>query len=116
MAATLKYASWRPPFKLWIAGWDFEGPYPASSLADRPGAYAVLDVLSDGSIRNCIDVGESAEVATRVGSHDRERCWAQHTSGRRAFAVLYTDGRDDDYRSHIEQSVRASTFPPCGAF
>ena len=99
-----------------IGGWNFEGPYHAGRLADRPGVYVVLDVDSGGSAYSCVDVGESAEVAARVGSHDRERCWTRHIRGRRAFAVMYTDGRDDDYRRRIEQSVRAATSPPCGAF
>lgn len=97
-----------------IGGYDFEGPYGENGLADRPGVYAVLDMDSNGAPRSCIDVGESGAVATRIANHDREQCWIRNTEGRRAFAVLYTDGTDDDYRKTIEGQVRLSVSPPCG--
>ena len=96
-----------------IGGYDFEGPYGESKLAGLPGVYVVLDVNNDGSY-SCIDVGESGKVDTRIANHDREQCWIRNTEGRRAFAVLYTDGTDDDYRKTIEGQVRLSVSPPCG--
>lgn len=96
-----------------IGNWEFEGPYGESKLADRPGVYVVLDVKNDGSY-NCIDVGESGKVATRIANHNRKRCWALNTEGQRAFAVLYTDDFDDSYRRSIEELVRLSMFLPCG--
>ena len=97
-----------------IGGREFEGPYGESELDDRPGVYAVLDVDRNGTPRKCIDVGESGEVATRIASHDRKQCWTRNTEGQRAFAVLYTDGTDDDYRRTVEGQVRLSVSPLCG--
>ena len=111
----LKHASWRFPV-LRIGGWDFEEPCSASGLRDAPGVYAVLDIRDAGASYACIDVGESDQVATRVNSHGREQCWSRNTTGRRAFAVLYTVGHDDGRRRQIEQDVRRSMSPPCGAF
>ena len=99
-----------------LGNWNFEGPYTTSRLADRPGVYAVLDVHNNGASYTCIDVGESDEVATRVGNHRRTGCWKRHTRGQRAFAVLYTDGCNDDYRRLVEQDVRRSVSPPCGVY
>ena len=97
-----------------IGGLDFGGPYGEGQLSDSPGVYAVLDIRGGGASYACIDVGESDKVATRVSGHDRKPCWFRNTLGRRAFAVLYMDGYNSDYRKLIEQDVRRSVSPPCG--
>lgn len=118
---TIRHA-WRDPPAvpcrvLDVAGMLFSGAYhDAADLRDAPGVYAVLDVRRDRRGRykyGCVDVGTSESVRSRVGSHDRKRCWLRHAEGALAFAVLYTDSAA--HRMRIEKAARALLAPPCGA-
>jgi hypothetical protein len=58
-----------------IGKYEFEGPYhDTASLKDRSGVYAILD-HKEGEHYGLLDVGESANVKTRVETHDRKDCW-----------------------------------------
>ncbi|GAA5335981.1 hypothetical protein YIM730264_20040 [Thermus hydrothermalis] len=98
-----------------IVRWTFEGPYPLGEtwrLQDRSGVYVILDLHPDGYY--CLDVGESAQVKTRVETHDRTDCWRRHRGGALYVAVLYTPNLQQPGRSAIEQEIRRQYNPPCG--
>jgi hypothetical protein len=96
-----------------IDTYNFEGPYPSTRyIYDRAGIYAVLSrsLLS----YRVLDVGESANLRTRLENHDRSTCWARHKQGSIEFAVLYTPGMSQRGRMQIEQQIRNKFDPPCG--
>jgi len=97
-----------------IDKYDFEGPYSdTSSLEDRSGVYVILDYRDDGK-HYVLDVGESAQVRTRVENHDRKDCWDLNREGNLRFAVHYTPGLQQAGRMAIEQEIRDKYNPPCG--
>ena len=92
-----------------IGNYNFEGPYrDTEKLKDRSGVYAILCPQSQKT-RKVIDIGESAQVKTRVQNHDREDCWQRHCRDRWLVAVYYTTDRED-----IEKALRQKYQPPCG--
>ncbi len=96
-----------------IGRYAFDGPYDSAEfLEDRSGVYAVLDRRIDGYW--VLDVGESAQVKTRVVTHERRACWSFH--GRRPlyYAALYTPGVHQAGRMQIEVEIRGQYKPPCG--
>lgn len=97
-----------------IDKYDFEGPYSdTNSLEDRSGVYVILDYRDDGK-HYVLDVGESAQVRTRVENHDRKDCWDLNREGNLRFAVHYTPGLQQAGRMAIEQEIRDKYNPPCG--
>jgi hypothetical protein len=81
---------------------SFEGPYRSTEmLQDRSGVYVILDKRADGHYY-VLDVGESAQVKTRVETHDREDCWERHCRGILYVAVHYTPNLQQPGRSKIE--------------
>ena len=73
-----------------IGNYSFEGPYSNTDLLqDCSGIYAILDRGTDGQY-TVIDIGESAEVKTRVETHDRKLCWTHNANGVLNVAVMYT--------------------------
>lgn len=96
-----------------IGRYQFEGPYAsASSLKDQSGVYAVL--TRNGTGYDPVDVGESAQVKTRVETHDRAECCCQHAIGALVVAVHYTPGLHSTGRCAIEQELRQQYNWPCG--
>jgi hypothetical protein len=96
-----------------IGRYNFEGPYLSmSSLEDRSGVYAIL--TRNGTVYSPVDVGESAQLKTRVATHDRKECWQQHALGALAVAALYTPGLQQAGRRVIEQELRQQYTWPCG--
>lgn len=94
--------------------YEFEGPYNnTSSLQDRSGVYVILDHRADGKYY-ILDVGESAQVKTRVEMHDRKDCWERKRLGTLKVAVLYTPNLQQPGRSAIERDIREQYRPPCG--
>ncbi len=99
-----------------IGEWTFDGPYLLSEtghLEDRSGVYVILCPTQQGQY-DVIDVGESAQVRTRVEAHDRKDCWKRHCKDTLYVAVLYTPNLQQPGRSEIEQEIRRQYTPPCG--
>jgi len=93
--------------------YTFEGAYSStSSTEDRSGVYAILDYNGD----NCclIDVGESAQVKTRLDNHDRKPCWYGKQKGNLKCAVYYTPNLQQQGRMLVEQDIRAYYNNLCG--
>lgn len=96
-----------------IGRYTFEGPYDNTGpLEDRSGVYAIL-CFRDGKYY-VVDVGESAQVKTRVGNHERKACWMRNCSGTWMVAVYYTAHLQSSGRVSVEQEIRAQYNPPCG--
>lgn len=96
-----------------IGQYTFEGPYDNTGpLEDRSGVYAILCVR-DNKYR-VVDVGESAQVKTRVENHERKACWMRNCSGSLMVAVYYTPHLQSSGRVSVEQEIRAQYNPPCG--
>ena len=60
------------------------------------------------------DIGESAEVRTRLDTHDRRDCWEEKCDGALTYSVHYTSNLQQAGRKRIEQEVRDQYDPPCG--
>ena len=99
-----------------LSGYQFADPYKTtSSLEDQSGVYAIL-TPTDATHYKVVDVGESAEVKTRVENHDRRPCWQRNAnSGELRYAVRYTPGLHQAGRKAIEQKIRRQYRPPCGS-
>ena len=96
-----------------IGRYDFEGPYDNTGpLKDRSGVYVILCLVDKKYF--VIDVGESAQVKTRIENHDREDCWRRYCNDTLMVAVLYTPNLQQTGRSAIEQEIRRKYNPPCG--
>lgn len=96
-----------------VCGYEFDGPYSSTdSLEDRSGVYAILCYAN--SRYSTLDVGESAEVKSRVENHDRKDCWRKHCAGTIAYAVRYTPGLQQPGRKEIEEDIRNRCYIPCG--
>ena len=92
---------------------SFEGPYSDTDyLQNRSGIYAILDDQS--STTYVVDIGESADVKSRVESHDRKDCWQRNHRGTLKIAVLYTPNLQQSGRMAIEQELRDKFQPVCG--
>jgi hypothetical protein len=61
-----------------------------------------------------VDIGESAQVKTRVETHDRKECWRQHAVGALVVAVSYTPGLQQVGRRAVEQELRRQYSWPGG--
>jgi hypothetical protein len=97
-----------------IGQWTFEGPYVnTSNLLDRSGVYVILCLRADQKYY-VIDVGESAQVKTRVENHGRKDCWERNCPGKLYVAVLYTPNLQQPGRADIEQKIRQQYSAPCG--
>jgi len=97
-----------------IGDYVFEGPYDSTdSLKDNSGVYAILDKRTDGNFY-VVDIGESAQVKTRIEGHDRVGCWKKQAKGALYVAVHYTPNKQQSGRKEIEQKLRDQFNPPCG--
>ncbi len=96
-----------------IGRYNFEGPYQSTaSLADLSGVYAILS--RNRTRYDPVDIGESAQVKTRVETHDRKECWRQHAIGALVVAVYDTPGLQQAGHHAIEQELRRQFEWPCG--
>lgn len=96
-----------------VGRYSFEGPYTSTGkLEDRSGVYAI-HCYRDNNY-TLIDVGESANVKSRVESHERKDCWKRNCSSTLTVAVLYTPNLQQAGRMLIEQEIRNQYDPPCG--
>ena len=96
-----------------IGDYTFDGPYASMDpIKDRSGVYAVICRKEDGYY--LIDIGESAQVKTRLDTHDRKDCWKRNCQGTLTYAVYYTPHLQQLGRMEIEQKLRAQYRPPCG--
>ena len=95
-----------------IGSYSAEGPFGnVNGLAARSGVYVILGRTSQNLPWNVVDVGESGDLRTRVGNHDRRPHWQQQGHGELAVAAIYADERN---RMLIERQLRAQFNPPCG--
>lgn len=96
-----------------VGRYRFDGPVPRKELLRAaPGVYAVLD--SRGNDYHVLDVGESRDVKTRVGSHEREGCWIRNKRGGLSYCALYLPGSSQTQRIAIEGELRRQFNPTCG--
>lgn len=94
-----------------IGNYDFQGPYSnKNSIAGLSGVYVVLDRNRNGGY-TVVDIGESANIKTRLNNHDRESCWQRNISGQITFAAIYTT---EQSRMRIEKLLREKYAPACG--
>jgi len=98
---------------LTVEKYTFEGPYTsANSLEERSGVYLI--VCKNGGNYNPVDVGESAQVKSRVENHDRGPCWKKSCFSTLMVAVLYTPNLQQAGRRRIEKEIRNMYDFPCG--
>ena len=96
-----------------VGRYTFEGPYTdTTQLQDRSGVYAIHDRRNGSNY--LVDVGESAQVKSRVDTHDRKPCWNGNKQGVLTVSVLYTPNAQQAGRMAIEQEIRKQYNPPCG--
>ncbi|PKN02504.1 hypothetical protein CVU76_00475 [Candidatus Dojkabacteria bacterium HGW-Dojkabacteria-1] len=96
-----------------IGNYRFEGPYlQISNLEGKSGVYVILTGIADKRYR-VIDIGESADIWTRITCHDRKSCWERNVfpGSFITFAVLYCNEND---RVQIEKALRNAYEPTCG--
>ncbi len=93
--------------------YTFEGGYTTTNqLLDKSGIYAIIDNLNNKL--SLIDVGESAQVKTRIENHDRKTCWNGKKQGTLECAVLYTSKLHQQGRISLEQDIRNNYPNLCG--
>jgi len=98
-----------------ISDYSFDGPFTSpAQLLDRAGVYVVLTRTVTATSYQVVDVGESAQVKTRIESHDRSPCWTRNSQGELSVAVLYTPNAHQSQRMQIEQALRDKFRPVCG--
>lgn len=96
-----------------IGDYTFDGPYMSTDpIEDRSGVYAII--CKKGDKNYLTDVGESAEVKSRLDTHDRKDCWQRECQGTLTYAVKYTPNLQQAGRMEIEQEIRDNYDPPCG--
>jgi len=97
-----------------LGNYYFDGPFNrVEELEDRAGVYAILDKRGNG-IFQVLDIGESANVKTRVENHDRDLCWYFFRQGEIVYAAYYTPHMHQAGRIIIEQELRDMYNPVCG--
>ena len=98
-------------FERW--GYTWEGAFSDPlKLQDRSGVYVIWCKNKDQW--NVLDVGESANVQTRVTNHDRSDCWSEQCSGKIFYSAHYTPNAQHSGRRDIEQKLRSLLNTPCG--
>lgn len=90
-----------------VCSYPFEGPYGDSALLrDIPGVYLVA-CARDGDYY-LVEVGESAEVKSRIDSHESSSFWRSscRSGGTLLFFALYVPGMHQSGRMNIERELR----------
>jgi len=96
-----------------IGKYTFDGPYSSTdSLEDKSGVYAII--CKKNNENYLLDIGESAEVKSRVENHDRSDCWERNCNGTINYSVYYTPNKQQAGRMEIEQELRKQYNPVCG--
>lgn len=95
-----------------IGNYTAEGPFGnVNGLAARSGVYVILGRSSQSSRWSVVDIGESGDLRSRVGNHDRSPDWQRQGHVELAVAAIYADEAN---RLVIERQLRAEFNPPCG--
>lgn len=96
-----------------VGKFTFNGPYISTdNLEDMSGVYAIHCKKNEKYY--LLDVGESAEVKSRVENHDRKDCWKRNCDGTINYSVLYTLNKQQAGRMEIEEEIRNEYNPVCG--
>jgi len=96
-----------------VGDYTFDGPYLSTdSIENKSGVYAIHCKKDEKYF--LVDVGESAEVKSRLDSHDRKDCWQRNCQGTLTYSVYYTPNLQPSGRMEVEQKIRAQYDPPCG--
>ncbi|MFW5856088.1 MAG: hypothetical protein ACOCVB_02315 [Bacillota bacterium] len=96
-----------------LADYKFQGPYTSTAeLKDRPGIYAIH--CNYKNQYTLIDIGESAQVKSRVDNHERMKCWLKNCQGIITVSVYYTKHWTQEGRFQFQQKLRKLYNPPCG--
>lgn len=92
-----------------ILNYSFEGWYPlvGTLFNEVSGVY----VIAAGNV--WLDVGETATLATRLGSHERKPDWQRNANGN-AIHVAFLGESNQQTRLSIESYLRSSLNPLCG--
>lgn len=89
----------------------FNGPYSQTAdLKSDSGTYVVTTKKKSGD-HKIIDVGESANVKSRVENHDRADCWANEQKNGLFYSGYYCD---ETSRMKLGDDIRNAFSPPCG--
>lgn len=95
-----------------IAGVFFEGPFTSTDqIRDESGIYVVASPPATSGIRVWLDVGESANLKTRLDSHDRQDCWRRNSPSGWVFFISYCNEAE---RMRVEAVARKFLRPVCG--
>lgn len=97
-----------------VGAHTFDGPHTTTDpIEDRSGVYAVHCRIEDKY--HLVDVGESAQVKSRLDTHDRKDCWKDNCQrGTLTYSALYTPNLQQPGRKEIEQKLRDQYSPECG--
>ncbi len=96
-----------------VGDYNFEGPFAnTTSLRHAAGVYVIL--CAGQSKYTVVDVGESADIRSRLENHDRKDCWTRNCSTQLFVAALYTSGFNEPQRRAIESGLRSQYRPACG--
>lgn len=89
-----------------LNGVTFDGPRGVDAwLPALPGIYVIA--RTDNVV---VDVGETENLAERIGSHDRRSCWDRNQGA----YVWFWHQPSRVMRLMIESSIRKSVNPTCG--
>ena len=96
-----------------IGNYSFEGYYSSPTyLEDEPGLYAIFCRIYEKDV--LLDVGESANVKSRVEDNEKSSCWRRNCPSALGYAVLYTPKLNEKKRMKIEDEIRDQYNPVCG--
>ena len=85
-----------------------------ADFSDISVVYVILCVQPNGDWI-VLDVGESGEVGTRIGEHDREECWRRNCRSDNIWVCVYPmRGRSREERLAVEAELRQRYRPHCG--
>lgn len=123
MSITLDVYEFDGPYKierkLDLDSFDIVYKYDVEKLEDRSGVYAILERKLGANkveyVYRVKDVGESAEVYSRIKTHDRHDQWENACAVDEMYvAVYYTPNKQQAGRKEIEQILREKYKPCCG--
>lgn len=96
-----------------LGNYQFQGPYTTTtSLENKPGIYAIHCLHKNKY--SLLDIGESAQVRSRVESHERMKCWQKNCEETITVSVYYTSHWSQQGRAELSDRLRQLYNPPCG--